>query len=123
MGNLVQRLSTLAYKNSIEVDLPSEKNLSHEYVELMDEFRFSDAFDFVWNKIQDLNRRIDVEKPWNLAKEGDIEKLQKCLSGLIVDLVNATYELSPFLPNAVERILDVFASPIEPPKIPLFPKA
>ena len=123
LGNLVQRLATLASKNSIK--MTNETNValfSDEYTALMDEFAFSKAFDYVWEKVQGLNKRIDEEKPWSLAKNGEVEKLQECLTGLIRDLLQVNYELSPFLPETSERIFEIFANPIEPPKIPLFPK-
>lgn len=122
LGNLVQRLATLAEKNHILLDERDKAGLSDEYCGLMDKFEFSKAFDYVWNKIQNLNKRIDEEKPWSLAKNGEIEKLERCMKSLINSLVDAVYELMPFLPNASEKIIDVFSGEIHPPKTPLFPK-
>ena len=121
LGNLVQRLATLAQKNSIvisDVDL----NLPDEYCELMNKFEYSKAFDFVWECIQNINRRIDEEKPWTLAKNGEAEKLDACMNNLIADLLLANKMLSPFLPAATEKIAAVFTNPIAPPEEPLFPK-
>ena len=121
LGNLVQRLATLAAKNNVGVE-EGEFAVSDEYKKLMDAFEFSRAFDLVWEKVQGLNRRIDEEKPWALAKNGETEKLQKCLGGLIKDLLQVNVEIIPFLPKTSERIAEIFAGKIEPPKIPLFPK-
>ncbi|MDO4747492.1 MAG: methionine--tRNA ligase [Candidatus Saccharibacteria bacterium] len=121
LGNLVQRLATLANKNQIVVD-GDTRGFSEEYKKLMDAFEFSKAFDCVWDKIQALNKRIDEEKPWSLAKNGEREKLESCLGGLIRDLLQANYELTPFLPEASGKIFEVFSGEIEPPKMPLFPK-
>ena len=88
----------------------------------MDKFEFSRAFDYVWEKVQNVNKRIDDEKPWMLAKNGETEKLQECLKSLIVELLNVNYMLSPFIPNTTEKIFEVFTGEIEPPKTPLFPK-
>ncbi len=122
LGNLVQRLATLAEKNHIILDDRDRAGLSAEYCELMDNFEFSKAFDYVWEKIQGLNKRIDDEKPWSLAKNGETEELEECLKGLINSLVDLVYELMPFLPNASEKIIDIFEGEIHPPKTPLFPK-
>ena len=132
LGNLVQRLATLAQKNGFvigetaknekETQL-SNKILPREYCELMEKFEFSKAFDFVWEKIQGLNRKIDEEKPWSLAKNGETEKLKECLRGLIVGLLEANQMLMPFLPNATEKIETIFVDPIVPPETPLFPKS
>lgn len=122
LGNLVQRLATLAQKNEIMLDERDDNGFSEEYVNNMDKFEFSRAFDFVWEKIQNLNKRIDDEKPWMLAKNGEQEKLEVCLKKLINDLLDAIYELAPFLPDATERIYEIFTGPIAPPEVPLFPK-
>ena len=124
MGNLVQRLATLAHKNGIKIDAGTSVTIySDEYDELMGNYQFSKAFDLAWGKIQNINKRIDEEKPWSLAKEGEIAKLYTCMCGLIRDLLQANYELMPFLPDTAEKIINIFtADVIEPPETPLFPK-
>ncbi|MBQ9017845.1 methionine--tRNA ligase [Candidatus Saccharibacteria bacterium] len=122
LGNLVQRLATLAKKNNFEMD-EVELELPAEYKQLMDSFEFSKAFDYVWDKVQNINRRIDEEKPWSLAKNGESEKLKKCLTGLTNELLTVNMMLAPFLPTASEKIKAIFTNPIEPPEQPLFPKS
>ena len=121
LGNLVQRLATLARKNGVGGST-LEPGMSEEYIKIMEKFEFSKAFDLVWEKIQGLNKRIDEEKPWELAKKGETEKLEKCLRGLIVDLLQANIELAPFLPETSEKIKEIFTGEIAPPETPLFPK-
>ena len=124
LGNLVQRLATLAMKNEISgKELVSDLELPAEYRAMMERFEFSRAFDFVWGRIQELNKRIDEEKPWSLAKNGEVEKLAECMSGLIGDLMQSNEMLKPFLPNTAERIEAIFKGEIRPPETPLFPKA
>ncbi|MCR5832868.1 MAG: class I tRNA ligase family protein, partial [Candidatus Saccharibacteria bacterium] len=122
LGNLVQRLATLAAKNNITVGNSENTELPKEYTDLMDEFEFSKAFDYVWERVQKINRRIDEEKPWSLAKEGNIEKLNKCMKELIDELLAANKMLSPFMPTVTEKIAAIFTGLIMPPEIPLFPK-
>ena len=122
LGNLVQRLATMACKNGVKLDTEPELKLDDEYTKLMDKFEFSRAFDYAWEKVQNINKRIDDEKPWMLAKNGETEKLQECLKSLIIDLLNVNYMLSPFIPNTTEKIFEIFAGEIEPPAKPLFPK-
>lgn len=122
LGNLVQRLATLASKNGIKSVGEIKPSLSKEYCEFMDKFEFAKAFDYTWEKVQALNKSIDEEKPWVLAKNCENEKLEKCLGKLIAELLNVNMELSPFIPGTCEKINDVFSGVIEPPKTPLFPK-
>ena len=122
LGNLVQRLATMACKNNVRLDSEPNFKFDTEYTGLMSDFEFSRAFDYVWGKVQGINKRIDDEKPWMLAKNGETEKLQKCLKSLITDLLNANYMLSPFIPDTTEKIFEIFAGEIKPPVKPLFPK-
>ncbi len=122
LGNLVQRLATLAQNNNLVLEKRANIGFSAEYQKYMESFEFSRAFDYVWDKIQNLNKRIDDEKPWMLAKNNETEKLNVCLNGLINDLLDVNYELSVFLPNAADKIFEVFDDSIKPPETPLFPK-
>lgn len=120
-GNLVQRLATLAVKNNIEIE-QSDYQLDGKYKTLMNEFKYSEAFEYVWSKIQDINKRIDDEKPWVLAKNQETTKLEECLTRLIHDLLSCNLLLSPFLPTTSEKVVEIFNGPISLPDTPLFPK-
>lgn len=122
LGNLVQRLATLISKNNVKIKL-IDSELDDEFTKLMDKFEFSKALDYVWEKVQDINKRIDEEKPWALAKNGETEKLEDVLNELANSLVSVNKMLSPFLPATSEKIANVFEEDeITPPKEPLFPK-
>ncbi|MDO4611746.1 MAG: methionine--tRNA ligase [Candidatus Saccharibacteria bacterium] len=121
LGNLVQRFAALSKKNGI-VAPNAARELSAGYCELMDNFEFSKAFDFVWEKVQGLNRKIDEEKPWSLVKTGETEKLNLVMKELIVELLNVSEMLKPFIPDTAEKIDEIFTDPIAPPETPLFVK-
>jgi len=121
LGNLVSRLATLCAKNHVS-GLSAPNTEDQTYARLMDNFEFSKAFDYIWEQVQSLNRRIDEQKPWALAKS-DPAAAQACLSSLVADLLVVADWLSPFLPDTSQKISAIFtASSITPPA-PLFPKA
>lgn len=122
LGNLVQRLATLAKKNSFTLQKEVHAELPEEYMAFMDSYEYSKAFDFAWGAVQALNRQIDEEKPWMLAKNGETEKLNACLENLVCGMLGANEMLRPFLPGTTEKIAAIFTNPIEPPREPLFPK-
>ena len=122
LGNLVQRLSVMCKKNGFTLSDVPEIKLPAEYTKLMDEFRFKDAFDFAWDKVQAINKNIDDEKPWVLAKEGNTDKLNQVFTDLVKALLEAAKLLSPFLPETSSKISQIFTSEIVPPEAPLFPK-
>ena len=123
LGNLVQRLATLCRKNEVHgISMPEV--VDEEYRKLMDRYEFSKAFDYAWGKVQQLNKDIDIAKPWELAKQGKVEEARNVLSQLVGGLLKASELLEPFLPETSTKIQSIFtADEIVPPSMPLFPKA
>ncbi len=123
LGNLVQRLANLCMKQNL-VGRKFQPQEDSEYENLMDSFYYSKAFDYVWDKVQDLNREIDEKKPWELTKdEARIDELKIILEELADKLLQVAHLLRPLLPDTAEAIIDIFSSEkILPPKTPLFPK-
>lgn len=122
LGNLIQRLATLSSNCKISLS-PSAPNLPQPYTQFMDQFALNRAFDYVWTKIQALNKRIDDEKPWTLLKLGQTTELSHCLSRLVQELLDINFLLQPFIPATAQKIAQIFQShPITPPTTPLFPK-
>lgn len=122
LGNLVQRLATLCRKNEVH-GISTPDVVDEEYRKLMDRYEFSKAFDYVWSKVQQLNKDIDIAKPWELAKQGKVEEARNVLSQLVGGLLKASELLKPFLPETSAKIQSIFtADGIVPPSTPLFPK-
>lgn len=122
-GNLVQRLATMLMKNNIATAALKPKEFDETYRNFMDNFEFAKAFDYAWEKVQGINKRIDDEKPWMLAKAGETEKLGQVLSSLTQELKDINLMLSPFLPSAAKKVADIFdAETVTPPAEPLFKK-
>lgn len=123
LGNLVQRLATLCRKNGVK-GIQATENEDDEYRSLMDAYEFSKAFDYAWEKVQQLNKDIDAAKPWELAKNGETAKAQEVLTSLVSGLLAVAQLLVPFLPETSAKIQETFtADEITPPGTPLFPKA
>ena len=123
LGNLVQRLANLCKKQNLSgLVFKSERDQSYD--EIMESFYFSKALDYVWTKVQDLNKEIDEKKPWELNKLPEKhEELVAILNDLAAKLLQVAYLLEPFLPETAKSINEVFtADHILPPSVPLFPK-
>lgn len=122
LGNLVQRLATLISKNGVEIII-NKVEFDKEYVDYMDKFEFSRALDYVWERIQGINKKIDEEKPWALAKNNETKELGRVLNELTNELVVVNEMLAPFLPGTSEKIHAVFCDgKVVPPEKPLFPR-
>ncbi|MBR2587058.1 methionine--tRNA ligase [Candidatus Saccharibacteria bacterium] len=121
LGNLVQRLAVLDKKNNVSIKTEvSCFTAPKNYTSLMDNFKYSAAFDYVWDEIQQLNKDINDQQPWVVAKENP-EKAQEILTGLTMRLLDCSKLLVPFLPDTCKAIQGVFQETITIPA-PLFPK-
>ena len=121
LGNLVQRLATLASKNNI-AGVSGKLVDNADFDNRMSKFEFNFAFEILWKQIQDLNKRIDAEKPWTLAKT-DPEKAASILTEIIQDLANVNERLAIFLPETSKKIAEILSAElIARPAEPLFPK-
>ena len=124
LGNLVQRLSTLCTQNGV-IGTSISGELDPEYITLMQNFEFSKAFDYVWDRVREFNKAIDQSKPWELAKAGQAERAQQILHDLALKLAQTARLLEPFLPATAAKIQEIFSTDgvIQRPETPLFPKS
>lgn len=90
----------------------------------MEKFELSRALDYVWEKIQRLNKDIDIAKPWEAAKNGDTAKVERDLEQFVHDILAVAKMLAPFLPDTANRIQMIFSVSgiIQKNDNPLFPK-
>lgn len=121
LGNIVQRLTTLCQKNKI-YGLQFNPQPDPTYDKLMEEFEFTKAIDYAWEKLQDLNRDINNDAPWTVAKE-DPARAKELLIKLSHQLLAANHLLKPFLPISTQIEKIFLSDSIVPPETPLFPKA
>ena len=81
----------------------------------MDEFAFQRALAGLWEFLGVLNRFVDVEQPWALAKD---PKQASHLRTVLYELGQALYGLgivlSPFVPDAAKRIRSALGLAAEP---------
>lgn len=125
LGNAVQRVAAMIgkYQNNIIGDIPPAKHDVHEYQAAVLECRFDRALDEVWEQVRGLNQYIDVEKPWEIAKEDDTQHLQEVLAYCVSNLLEIAGLLAPFMPQSATKIANMFKDGIvRPLEQPLFPK-
>ncbi len=97
--------------------------LRPEVAEYLDRFELTQALDAIWQRVRRLNRYVEEQKPWELARDpGSAAQLEMVLATLHTGLRAVTVELGPYIPEASETILAALdAKPLEPIP-PLFPK-
>lgn len=120
LGNLFFRILTMAekYKEAVEkygvfsdgkgLELSHIENYWKRYLEHFENYECSAALDAVWEFISFLDKMINNEKPWELAKSSDIKDAER-LAGLLNFFLESCYRISwmiyPFLPETSDKML------------------
>jgi methionyl-tRNA synthetase len=97
--------------------------LAERVAELIDRVELSNALDEIWQRVRRLNRYVEEQAPWVLAKDPSrAEDLDRVLGTLIEGLRVVTVLLHPYLPASTERLLAALDEPLLAPIEPLFPR-
>jgi methionyl-tRNA synthetase len=106
LGNLVQR--TLSMVNRYDIKIEKRENLKCEgdscaghFIEILE---FDKALEKLWTCVKKQNKYVDDEKPWELAKSGDKEKLTEVLQKIYDFMVMLSVQLAPFMPATAEKM-------------------
>jgi methionyl-tRNA synthetase len=72
----------------------------------IDDVELTGGLDEIWQRIKRLNRYVQDEQPWQLAKdEGQAERLDQVLYSIAEGLRVVSVLLHPFMPTSAERLL------------------
>jgi methionyl-tRNA synthetase len=93
----VDVLREIHLKNSVE-------NIKGDFDDLMEKLSFGHGLDKIWDTINDANKLIEDEAPWNLWKTNNIDKLSSVLYTLAEALRIIALYLFPFMPSAAEKM-------------------
>jgi methionyl-tRNA synthetase len=115
LGNLASRTTAmlLRYRDGLVPDGPPDpalaadfEGLSERVGELIDRAELTAALDAAWRPVRRLNRYVEEQAPWNLAKDpARAEDLDRVLRSLAEGLRVAMVVLSPWLPETARRLL------------------
>lgn len=117
LGNLLQRTLVMAGKYEVKPEDYKNELIAGVSVSL-DEFRFDQALEKIWEVVRECNVIIDQEKPWELAKT-DPKKLQTVLGAVLEKLGSVAVSLEPFMPETAQKMKEQLVS-LKPE--PLFPR-
>lgn len=117
LGNLVARIAKLCEKINFQIN--GDVKAIVEVGKHIEEFRFDTALSLIWDRISQLDKKINSEEPWKMT---DNEKLSKFLLDASFEISSIAYSLAPFLPETSEKILKQFHSGSIKSGSPLFPR-
>ncbi len=117
LGNLIQRSLTLVskYTNSQIPKIDKKvKNLYLQnnfrehtwstYYKHLQKFEFNKALDIVWEYISKIDKYIDTNKPWQMAKESKIKELNIIIYDILESIHQITWMIYPFLPTTAVEV-------------------
>jgi len=126
LGNLVARVAKLATELRVKPCLPAGRSyevrfkdvMNNEYLNALEEYRFSDALAGIWDIVKETDKYIDENAPWKL--EG--KPLEDVLIKAIENIRTIAVLLQPFLPESAGKILAQVNGPTIQSQPPLFPR-
>jgi methionyl-tRNA synthetase len=114
-GNLASRTLAMIgrYRDGIVPSAEPDGALAADFDDLseavhrhIDDIELTGALDEIWQRIKRLNRYVQDEQPWQLAKdETQAERLDQALYSLAEGLRVVSVLLQPFMPTSAERLL------------------
>jgi methionyl-tRNA synthetase len=120
-GNLASRTLAMVarYRDGVVPDAEPPPALAADFAGLaeavrarIDDVELSPALDEIWRRIKRLNRYVQDEQPWQLAKdESQSAHLDQVLYGLAEGLRVVSVLVHPFLPSSAERLLEALGRP------------
>lgn len=117
IGNLVARVAKLCEKHNVSLTQTEELKLDGAVVSHLKAFKFNDALSYLWGEISKLDQKINQEKPWTLNET----EAKPLLTSLATSIRDIAYNLTPFMPETAEKILDQYSGEIIS-RNPLFPR-
>ncbi|MBD3234576.1 MAG: methionine--tRNA ligase [candidate division Zixibacteria bacterium] len=125
-GNLVSRLSKMiagytdgrlpepATYNDEDVKIKlGAQELLPQVIDLVDSFKLNVALEQILQSIRALNRYVENNRPWDLHKQGNTERLNTVLYTASEGLRIAARLLFPVIPEKIEEFADIFNAPID----------
>lgn len=130
LGNLVARVAKLCETaRFIQNSTPKSGHIileQEDFENAMEEYKFNDALSIVWNKITELDKFINNEKPWEALKlpEGNkkLQTIESILSHAVTQIQEIAILIAPFMPQTSEQILNQFQKHTIASQKPLFPR-
>ncbi|MBM2821122.1 MAG: metG [Candidatus Berkelbacteria bacterium] len=108
LGNLVQRVLTMAVKYNIKWEYKTITKPFHQIDQAIEDLKFDKALELIWDMITESNQKIDLEKPWQL--ENNPKKLTEIISQLLQTLSQIAFQIDPFMPETSWAIIEQLKS-------------
>lgn len=117
LGNLVSRIMKMAETNLAGPIVPASKEIiPNDFKKAMEAFDIKKAADLIWERIGNLDTRIQESQPFKLVKT-DKEKAISIMKELVMELYVVSRMLEPIMPetsNTIKELVKTNKSPATP---------
>lgn len=103
LGNLASRILTLSEKYLEKCPEIPEHSIPQEFFDRLETFDIKHACDFVWERIAELDKKIQETEPFKVVKV-DVEKGKMLISQMVLELYSITRMLNPIMPETNEKL-------------------
>lgn len=118
LGNLSSRILTLSEKYLEKSPEIPEHSIPQEFFEHLEKFDIKGACEFAWNKIAELDKKIQETEPFKVVKL-DLEKGNALISEMVLELYTIARMLNPIMPETNEKLKSLIRAN-KKPETPLF---
>ncbi|MBQ9406970.1 MAG: methionine--tRNA ligase [Desulfovibrio sp.] len=77
----------------------------HNYLQLFGSMQFAQGLESLWELVRELNKYVDTQAPWSLAKQGNMERLATVMYVLLAAMRKTALCLWPVMPKASADML------------------
>jgi methionyl-tRNA synthetase len=120
LGNLASRTIAMVhrYRDGIAPTVMPDPELDGEFAGLadvveamIDRAELTAALDEIWQRVRRLNRYVEEQAPWQLAKDdARAQELDSVLGTLVVGLRVLAVLLHPYMPSSTDKLLNALGS-------------
>lgn len=118
LGNLASRILTLSEKYLVKSPEILENSIPKEFFDLLETFDTKKAADYVWEKIQGLNQKIQRTEPFKVIKVDEKKGIELIIE-LTIELNKIARMLYPLMPATSDMIKKLIKEN-KKPTVPLF---
>jgi methionyl-tRNA synthetase len=121
LGNLAGRTLAMVgrYRDGVAPTVEPDPAIAGDFTglgerigELIDEVQLTVALDEIWQRVRRLNRYVEEQAPWQLAKdEARARELDRVLGTLVEGLRVVSVLLHPYLPASTATLLQALGAP------------
>jgi methionyl-tRNA synthetase len=124
LGNLLSRTTAMIarYRDGTVAAAASQDSpvaealgpLADDVAGRLDRYDVTGALDRIWEVVRALNRYVEAQAPWQLAKdEANADELDRTLYDLVDGLRAVAVALASYVPETSERILVALGQPVD----------